>query len=59
LVIKNWGDAQPRLKVAGKQVRWGPDYRFGRVYTLEGTNLIVWMNKEATKPVSVEIANGK
>jgi hypothetical protein len=59
LVIKNWGDAQPRLKVDGKPVMWGPDYRFGRVYTLEGTNLIVWMNKEATKTVSVEIANGK
>jgi len=59
LVIKNWGDAQPRLKVDGKQVAWGPDYRFGRVYTLEGTNLVIWMNKEATKPVSVEIANRK
>jgi len=45
--------------VDGKEVAWGPDYRFGRVYTLEGTNLVIWMNKEATKPVSVEIANRK
>ena len=59
LVIKNWGDAQPRLKVDGKSVSWGPNYRFGRVFTLEGTNLVVWMNTEATKPVTVEIAGGK
>jgi hypothetical protein len=59
LVIHNWGDTQPRLRVDGKGVTWGPDYRFGRVYTLEGTNLIVWMNIEETKPVSVEITSGK
>jgi hypothetical protein len=59
LVIKNWGDSQPRLKVDGKAVAWGPNYRFGRVFTLEGTNLIVWMNTEATKPVTVEISSGK
>lgn len=58
-VILNWGEAKPRLQVDGKQVAWGPSYRFGRVYTLQGTNLVVWMNTEATKPVSVEIANGK
>jgi hypothetical protein len=58
-VIKNWGDAQPQLKLDGKRVPWGPNYRFGREYTLEGSNLIVWMNAEATKPVSIEITNGK
>jgi hypothetical protein len=59
LVIKNWGEGQPHLKIDGKPVAWGPNYRFGHVYTLEGSNLIVWMNTEATKPVSIEIASGK
>ncbi len=59
LVIKNWGDAQPSLKMNGKQMAWGRNYRFGRVYTLEGANLIVWMNTEATKPVSIEITSVK
>jgi len=58
-VIKNWGDASPTLKLDGKAVTWGTDYRFGRVYTLEGSNLVVWMNVESTKPVSIELGSGK
>jgi hypothetical protein len=56
-VIKNWGEAQPLLSVDGKRVSWGNNYRFGRVYTLEGANLIVWMSAEATKLISIEITN--
>jgi Concanavalin A-like lectin/glucanases superfamily len=59
LMIKNWRDAQPHLKVDGRAVSWGADYRFGHVYTLEGDNLVVWMNIQATKPVSIEIGSGK
>jgi hypothetical protein len=59
LVIKNWGEEKPRLKVDGKQVSWGPDYRFGKEYTLDGVDLVVWMNIEAVKPLTVEIAGEK
>ena len=55
VLIRNWGDAKPTLKVDGKAMPWGPNYRFGKEYTLEGTNLIVWMNIEATKLATVEI----
>jgi len=59
VVIKNWGDEQPQLKLDGKSVSWGVNYRFGHVYTLEGSDLVVWMNIEASKPVSVELAGAK
>jgi hypothetical protein len=58
-VIKNWGDAQPKLRLDGKLVARGPDFRYGFVPTLEGSDLIVWLRMESTKSTSVEIAAGK
>src|SRR5262249_38939047 len=55
LVVKNWGGGIPRLKVDGKSVAWGPNSRFGHEHSLDGTSLVVWMNIESTKPVTVEI----
>jgi len=59
LVVKNWGNEIPVLKVDGKKISWGPDYRFGQEYTLDGTDLVIWMNIQSEKPVTVEIAGGK
>jgi hypothetical protein len=47
-VVKNWGDREPRLKIDGKLVRWGPEFRYGRVNTLEGTDLLVWAKLQST-----------
>jgi hypothetical protein len=55
LVVKNWGESNARLRVDGKQVTWGPDYRLGKEYTLEGVDLVIWMNMESSKPVTLEI----
>jgi hypothetical protein len=55
IVIKNWGDQVPRLKVNGKAVSWGPDYRVGQVHTLEGTNLVLWMKLQSTSPTTVDL----
>ena len=58
-VIKNWGDAQPKLRLDGKLFARGPDFRYGFVPTLEGSDLIVWLRMESTKPISVDFAAGK
>jgi hypothetical protein len=58
-IVRNWGDAEPNLRIDGTRLNWGPNYRFGRVFTLEGTNLVVWVNSEATKPVRLEITSGQ
>ncbi len=55
ILIKNWGDQVPRLRVNGKAVSWGPDFRVGQVRTLEGTNLIIWMKLQSTNPTNVDL----
>lgn len=50
-VIKGWGERDAQLKLDGVDVRRGSDFRFGFRRSLEGTDLIVWIKREATKPV--------
>jgi hypothetical protein len=57
--IKNWGDREPKLRLDGKPAARGANVRYGFVPTLEGTDLVVWLRMEATKPTRVEIAAGK
>jgi len=59
IVIHNWGTARPRLRLDGKPITWASDYRFGHEYNLEGADLVLWMNMESVKPVSVELAGEK
>ncbi|HEX4022662.1 MAG TPA: LamG domain-containing protein [Acidobacteriaceae bacterium] len=58
IVIKNWGDSIPTLKVNGKTVPWGPDRRYGQVNTLEGTNLVVWLKLQSTKSTTLDLIPG-
>lgn len=55
-VVKNWGKAPVELKVNGKTIQQGKDYRFGHCLTLEGCDLIVWLKLEETKPVEISIS---
>lgn len=56
VVIRNWGDAEARLKLDGKPVAWGKDARVGHVPRLEGTDLVVWLERQADKPTRVELS---
>jgi hypothetical protein len=58
-VVLNWGDANPVLKVDGKAVAWGKDFRFGLVRGLESTDLVVWIQGRWTRPVKFGLASGK
>ena len=55
LLIHNWGDVEPRLKINGKTPAAG-DLRFGPVHRLEGTDLVVWMRLDSTAPVRIQVA---
>lgn len=55
-VIKNWGDAEPKLSIDGKPVARGANFRYGFVSHLEGADLIVWLAMQSTKPTNFEIA---
>ncbi|MHC4644547.1 MAG: LamG-like jellyroll fold domain-containing protein [Planctomycetota bacterium] len=55
-VIADWGESGATLKVNGKKVERGRNFRFGHSHTLEGTDLVVWINKQATEPIVISIS---
>jgi hypothetical protein len=56
ILIKNWGDGEPRITVDGKLMTAGEHLRVGHVQKLEGTDLIVWIQAEASKPLHLKLA---
>jgi len=55
-VIRNWGQAGGLLKIDDKSIERGRDFRLGHDHTPDGTNLVVWIKIESTKPVRVSIS---
>ncbi len=55
-VIKNWGDADVKLKLNGEHVEQDRNFRFGRERTEEGTNLIVWLKTESMEPIEIVLS---
>ena len=52
-VVRNWGDADPLLKIDGTQIQRGKSFRFGHSRRLTGSDLIVWIELESTKPINL------
>jgi hypothetical protein len=46
-VVKKWGDASATLMLDGNPIPRGKGFRFGHRQTLEGTDLIVWIEAES------------
>jgi hypothetical protein len=58
-VIKNWGDRTVQLKIDGKEIKKGKTLRIGYNHSMHGTDLIIWTEKESTKPVRISLmSNG-
>jgi len=55
-VIKGWGDSGVELKIDGKEIKRGRNFRFGHRYRLQATDLIVWVKTESTKPVKISLS---
>ena len=55
LVINDWGASSAELSLDGRALRRGKSLRFGRRDRLEGTDLIIWLRTESTKPVRIAI----
>ncbi len=53
--VRNWGRAEPRIEIDGRAVAAGRDVRVGRVFRLEGDDLVVWLRLESTAPVRITI----
>ena len=58
IVIKNWGDGPAQLKIDGRSVASGKAFRVGHIRRLEGTDLVIWMQKQSTVPFNIELSTG-
>lgn len=54
-VIKNWGNADAELALNGKSIPRGADFRLGHRHKLNGSDLIVWIDMEATQLIQLEL----
>jgi len=54
-VIKNWGGSDAELKIDGRKIKRGKNFRFGHRHSFEGSDLIVWLKTESTKPVNISL----
>jgi len=52
-VVREWGDEKARLEIDGREIKRGRKFRYGYRRTLDGTDLIIWLQLEATEPVDI------
>jgi hypothetical protein len=55
-VFKDWGTSGVELKVDGKTVKQGKDFRVGYEETHTGSDLIVWIKMKTNKTVRFSIS---
>ena len=56
LVVEGWGEDGAELTVGGQVVPRGPAFRLGHRHTLEGSDLVVWIEMEGTESVELSLA---
>jgi predicted nucleic acid-binding Zn-ribbon protein len=54
-VIKGWGDKGAILTLKDRTKKAGKSFRVGHRHTVDGSDLIVWIKAESTKPVKVKL----
>lgn len=57
LLIKNWGDQEPKVTHSGQTLRPSRDYRFGHLSRLTGTDLVVWFPCQSTQTLQMSISD--
>ena len=53
LIIRNWGDHEMELSINNVKMKKDRDYRVGYLETLEGTDMILWINMNSTDKTSI------
>jgi hypothetical protein len=54
-VLRNWGEAGAAIVLGGREVPRGSAFRWGHVPTLEGTDLVVWIQAESQEPLALRL----
>ncbi len=55
ILIKKWGESEAHMKINGKPVSWGKDFRRGYVQEFDGKDLIVWIRQESVTPLRISL----
>jgi hypothetical protein len=55
-VVANWGPMNAEVKLDGKVLECGAEYRTGLNSTVDSVDLIVWLKTESTEPVDISIS---
>lgn len=54
-VVKNWGEAEAALEINGDGIPRGTAFRYGHRFSQDGTDLIVWVQVDATVDTAFRI----
>jgi hypothetical protein len=55
LVIRGWGDSDADVKVNGKKITRGGDFRLGQRDVVDGCDLVLWIKTESTTPARISV----
>jgi len=55
IIIENWDDVEAELELNGKKIMRGKNFRVGLRHTLDGSDLIVWLNYKSDEPTTVKL----
>jgi hypothetical protein len=59
LLVDNWGTSSPRVRLDGQDLESGDAFRYGHRHTLDGTDLIVWIDVQAEKGLSLLLGDAE
>jgi hypothetical protein len=54
-VVKDWGDSPANVEIGGKKLS-SDNLRTGLVSRLDGTDLVIWVRTQSTKPMRLMIS---
>ena len=54
-VVENWGPRDASLRLNGREIPRGKDFRIGHIRRINSYDLVVWIKLEAGRPVDVEL----
>jgi len=55
-VVKGWGTAGARVTINGCEQKPGRPVRLGHLNRLQTTDLVVWLRKQASEPVTISVS---
>jgi hypothetical protein len=56
-IFKNWGELEVQVELDGRALKQENGFRIGKIRTLEGRDLVLWIEKKSTVPVKIGISS--